>query len=112
MKNAFQINKKRAPGYTTVKYSKKWIFKNGHDDARARAKNAEGKILTPLLGRGRRPPSSEGAGARARARARALSTRSEIFTDQAGILQRVSTLNYLSNATLEKSVAAHGADNE
>ena len=110
MKNAFQYNKKRAPGYSTMKYSKKLIFKNGHDDARARAKNAEGKILTPLLGRGRRPPSSEGAGARARARA--LSTRSEIFTDQAETLQSVTTRKNLLNATLEKSLAAHGADNE
>ena len=75
-------------------------------------KNAEGKILTPLLGRGRRPPSSEGAGARARARARALSTRSEIFTNQAETLQSVTTRKNLSNATLEKSLAAHGADNE
>ena len=73
-------------------------------------KNAEGKILTPLLGRGRRPPSSEGAGARARARA--LSTRSEIFTDQAETLHSVSTFKNLLNATLEKSVAARGADNE
>ena len=85
------------------------IFKQtNHDDAHARAQAKA--FLTPLLGRGRRPTSSEGAGARARARA--LSTRREIFTDQAETLHSVSTFKNLSNATLEKSVAAHGADNE
>ena len=44
--------------------------------------------------------------------ARALSTRREIFTDQAETLHSVSTFKNLSNATLEKSLAAHGADNE
>ena len=39
-----------------MKYSKKWIFKNGHDDARARAKKRRRKDLNPFTGKGPEAP--------------------------------------------------------